>query len=111
LTRSAPRDRREGSSAACSGAVGFGQRLGRGLFGRLADVLVDRLADDALRELIEVSVELLGQREELGPERAVLEDLRRADDDRTVAPSALAERPKPVAPAESDEELSLPGIG
>lgn len=43
------------------------QCLGRSLLGRFADVLIDRLADDACRELVEMGVELLGQREKLRP--------------------------------------------
>lgn len=41
----------------------------------------------------------------------MLERLWRTDDDSAVAASALAVRAEPIASAEGDEELALPGVG
>jgi hypothetical protein len=57
----------EGATRRSSTGFWGRQCLGRSLVGRFADVLIDRLADDACRELVEMGMELFGQREKLRP--------------------------------------------
>jgi len=48
------------SYAAVSPACGLWQRLGCDLLGRLAEVFVDGLADDPVRQLVEVGMQFFG---------------------------------------------------
>ena len=93
------------------GTARLEQRLRLGTFMRLAHVRVGRLAHDALRKLVEVRVELLCQREKLGPQRPFVKRLRRAHEHCAVASTRLAIWPELVAPTERNEQLALPGSG
>lgn len=55
-------------------------------------------------------IELLAERDKLGPESPLVKGLGRAQLHRAVAPAALAEGLESVAPAERDEQFALPWI-
>jgi len=76
----------------------------------LADVVVDRLADHACRQLVEVSVEFVGEGKELRPEGLVLEGLWGADLHRAASSPGVAEGCEVVAATQGEEESSLPRI-
>jgi transposase len=98
-------------AAARPGRPRCGQRSEFPALRGLADVVVDGLADHALRQLLQVGPELLGQRLELGPERLPLERLRRPHHHGRVSLPALAVRRQPVAPTQRQEHLARPRIG
>src|SRR5438876_1550557 len=86
------------------------QRLGSGALRRLADVVVDGLADHTRRQLVEVGIELFGKGEELGPECSLVKRLRSAHLHGAVAPAGLAKRLEAIAAAQGDEEPALPRV-
>src|ERR1700721_1127368 len=82
-TRSPP------NSEHASPTAPLGQPLRRARLPRLADILVDRLADHSLGQLVEVLAKLLGQCEKLRPQRSLVERLRHPHLHRAVAATGL----------------------
>src|SRR5690606_151398 len=80
------------------------------IWDRLADVVVDRLADHAGGQLVEMGVELICKGKELRPEGLLLECRWGVDLHGAASTAGITEGREVVAATQRDEESLLPGI-